>query len=71
MRRVLEAGLPEALRQRHVLHHLAQRAPPARPGAARTTLPLTPSWTSSAGPPLSTHVITGLRDENASTVTKP
>ena len=43
----------------------------ARRASGSQTKPVTPSSTSSAGPPLSRHVITALRDANASTVTKP
>ena len=40
-------------------------------GVGSQTRPLSPSRTSSAGPPLSAHVTTALPDANASTVTKP
>ena len=40
-------------------------------GVGLQTKPRSPSTTSSAGPPLSVQVITGLPEANASTVTKP
>ena len=40
-------------------------------GRGAQTFPFLSSTTSSAGPPLSVQVMTGLRDANASTVTKP
>ena len=70
LRARLERRGPHALGQRAIVGQPAHRAR-QRLRRRLADEAVTPSVTSSAGPPESRHVITALRDANASTVTKP